>query len=89
MSRPRPILDAETKDAAILGFATTLTGAYRVASRAVAKHARDGGEPVGLWHLRPIAIDGLAFDPDVNTRKDHDRACRVAYGWVVATGSEG
>jgi hypothetical protein len=74
----RPILDEDTIDAMVIGFASTERGARRIA---MAWARRNDIE--AIIGLETISSVRLAFNPDLNTREQHRRANAAGRGWVM------
>jgi hypothetical protein len=74
----RPVLDDNSFDAMVLGFARTEVGALRIAQ----KWAKDHGEE-GVIGVQAVTSVRVTHDPDINTATQADRANAAGCGWVV------
>ncbi len=79
-SQRLPVLDDNTADAMVLGWASSVAGAYRVAQR---EAIRLGHEGVVSVHLESDVR--LRYDPDLHTRAEIARAERVGRRAYIMT----
>lgn len=76
-NRSLPILDDNSSDAMVLGFACTVAGAEKIGR----KHAETTGQTfAGVERATSVKV---TYNPDINTRTQADRANAAGRGWVV------
>lgn len=72
-----PVLDDNSSDAMVLGFARTVAGAEKIGR----KHAETIGQ-IFSGVERATSVE-VTYNPDINTRSQADRANAAGRGWVV------
>lgn len=79
-----PVIDANTRDAMIFGFAATERGAVQVAKRGL-KGTGYTNIITGVEKQHSVAI---RFDPHIHTAAEVRRANRIGSAWVLVEAPE-
>ncbi len=73
-----PVIDEDTDQAMVLGFASTLRGAMRIVLRYAKEREISGA--IGVERITDFRVP---YDPDLNTPDQAKRANAAAHGWVM------
>ena len=73
-----PVMDDNTRDAMVWGFARTQAGAVRVAKKWCADHGIDGDITIS----KQGGVE-LRFNHDLHTQSDVNRANNAGAGWIA------
>ncbi len=73
-----PVMNDNTRDAMVWGFARTHAGAVRVAMKWCADHGIDGYITIS----KQGGVE-LRFNPDLHTQSEVNRANNAGAGWIA------